>query len=146
MQDAGTPVHLMIALDMVGYFSDEPGSQRFPLAGLGLLYPDAGNFITVVGDLGAGRWIRSVKRGMRSAGTIPVYSFRGPSSVPGVDWSDHQPFRRRGLPGVLVTDTSFLRSPHYHRSTDTIETLDFRRMAAVVGALHGALVGADEEP
>jgi Zn-dependent M28 family amino/carboxypeptidase len=139
----GARVELMVALDALGYFSDEPGSQRFPIPGLGLLYPDRGNFLAVVGDLAAGRWIRTVARGMRAAGTIPVVSFRAPAIVPGVHFSDHLPFRRRGLPGVLVTDTAFLRNPHYHLPTDTIETLDFPRLGAAVQALHGVLAEAD---
>lgn len=42
-----------------------------------------------------------------------------------------------------VTDTAFLRNPNYHRRTDTIETLDFARMAGVVKGLHGVLREAD---
>ena len=51
LREKGLRVELMVALDLVGCYSDEPGSQRFPLPGLGLLYPDRGNFIAVVGDL-----------------------------------------------------------------------------------------------
>ena len=40
----------MICLEMLGYFSDEPRSQTFPLPGMGLLYPSRGNFIAVVGN------------------------------------------------------------------------------------------------
>ena len=137
--DSGTEVDLMIALDLVGYFSDEPGSQLFPVPLLRLFYPSRGNFIGVVGDMGAGRWIRRVKRGMRSQDELPVLSFRAPTFVPGVDWSDHYWFRELGLPGVLVTDTAMMRTPHYHRATDTPDTLDYERMAGVVQALHGVL-------
>ncbi len=139
LSDDGTRVELMIALDLVGFFSDEPGSQSFPYGFLQLYYPGRGNFIAVVGDLGAGRWIRRVKRGMLAAKALPVYSFRGPSLIPGIDWSDHFSFRQLGLPGVLVTDTAFLRNAHYHQPTDTPGTLDYSRMAAVVQALHGVL-------
>jgi hypothetical protein len=134
-----TPVHLMVALDLVGYYSDEPGSQGFLLPGMGLLYPDRGDFVGIVGDLGSGGSIRRVKRGMRSAGTIPVYSARAPSGLPGIHWSDHHSFRKLGLPGVMVTDTAFLRNPAYHGPGDTAETLDYERMAALVAALHGVL-------
>ena len=140
-----TPIDLMVALDLVGYFSDEPGSQHTPMTGLGLLYPSKGNFIAVVGDMGAGRWIHQVKRGMLRSRALPVISFRAPSALPGVLWSDHLWFRRLGLPGVLVSDTAFLRTPHYHRATDTMETLDFRRMALVVQALHGVLYEEDAQ-
>ena len=132
-------VELMIALDCVGYFSDEPGSQLVPLTLLRRYYPSEGNFIGVVGDTGAGQWIKKVKRGMRSADALPVLSFRGPSAIPGIDWSDHYWFRRLGLPGVLVTDTAMMRNTNYHRSTDLPDTLDFGKMAGVVQGLHGVL-------
>jgi hypothetical protein len=132
-------IDLMIAMDLVGYFSDEPGSQLFPIRLLRLYYPGEGDFIGVVGDTGAGRWIKRVKRGMRSARAIPVLSFRAPTAVPGVDWSDHFWFRRLGLPGVLVTDTALMRNPNYHRPSDLPETLDYTKMAAVVQSLHGVL-------
>lgn len=137
--EIGTPVDLMLALDLVGYFSDEPGSQRLPASWMRLFYPTTGNFIGVVGDLGAGEWIGRVKRGLRAGATIPVFSFRAPRAIPGVDWSDHLWFRELGLPGVLVTDTAMMRNPHYHRRTDLPETLDYRRMAEVVHGLHGVL-------
>lgn len=139
LADDGTKVDLMIALDGVGYFSDAPGSQSVPSPLLRLFYPSRGDFIGVVGDMGSGREIRRVKSGMRSANAVPVLSFRGPTFVPGVDWSDHYWFRKLGLPGVLVTDTAMMRTPHYHRRSDTPDTLDYRRMAAVAQALHGVL-------
>ena len=76
---------------------------------------------------------------MLSTRAIPVESFRSPAAIGGVDWSDHIWFRRLGMPAVMVTDTAFLRMRHYHRTTDTPEKLDYRRMAAVTQALHGVL-------
>lgn len=135
----GVAVDLMISIEMVGYFSDEPGSQRFPLPGLGWLYPNRGNFIAVVGDIRSGRYIHHVKSRMGQTGALPIRSFRGPASIPGIDWSDHWGFRRLDMPAVMVTDTAFLRNPNYHLAADTPETLDYNRMAAVVRALHGVL-------
>ncbi|CAI8331359.1 MAG: Uncharacterised protein [Synechococcus sp. MIT S9220] len=39
----------------------------------------------------------------------------------------------------MVTDTSFLRNPHYHRMSDTIDTLDLPFLAAVIDGLELAL-------
>lgn len=135
----GREVSLMIALDLVGYFSDAPSSQQFPTPLLRALYPGRGNFIAVVGDLGAGRWIGEVKRGMMSTRALPVYSFRAPANLVPVTWSDHLSFRRLGLPGVQVTDTAFMRYRHYHTAEDTPDKLDYERMARVVEALQGVL-------
>ena len=35
---------------MIGYYSDAPGSQRYPLAPLGWFYPDQANFIGLIGE------------------------------------------------------------------------------------------------
>ncbi len=136
-------VDIMVALDLVGYYDPTPGAQRFPLPGLGLLYPRTGDFVAVVGDTGAGRWIRQLKLGLMAACNLPVHSFRAPRSIDGVDWSDHRSFRDLGLPGVLVTDTAFLRNPHYHAASDTPDTLDYDRMAELVRCFHGLLWDRD---
>ena len=39
----------MICYEMIGYFSDEPGSQKFPSEEVARMYPDTGNYIVVVG-------------------------------------------------------------------------------------------------
>jgi len=139
--ERGVTVELMVALDSVGFYSDEPGSQQFPLPGLGWLYPRSGSFAAVVGDLFSGDEILRVKSGMLQTRSIVVHSFRAPTAIPGVDWSDHFSFRRLGLPGVLVTDTAFMRNPHYHTAADTAEKLDYERMALLVQALHGVFSG-----
>jgi len=133
-------IDLMIALDLVGYYSDEPDSQSYSSPLLGLYYPSTGNFLAVIGDMGAGTWIKRVKRGLRSTAQLPVFSFRGPRLIPGVTWSDHYWFREFDLPGVLVTDTAMLRNPNYHSKTDLPDTLDYARMAEVVQGLHGVLL------
>ncbi len=137
--DAELDVELMVALDCIGYYSDEPGSQRYPLQAFRLFYPSRGDFLAVIGDLDSGSSIERAKRGLRTAGSIPVLSFRGPSGMPGILWSDHYWFRQFDYPAVLVSDTAFHRSPHYHRRSDTPETLNYERMADAVQALHGLL-------
>ena len=44
--------------------------------------------------------------------------------------SDHARFWDIGLPAVMLTDTFEYRNPHYHKPTDTPETLDYSFMAA----------------
>jgi len=136
-------VELMIALDMVGYFDSSPDSQSFPIKGMGWLYPDRGNFIAVVGDLGVARSVKRVKQGIRATEAIPVYSFRAPPSLAPVHLSDHWSFRQFDLPAVQLTDTSFMRNPNYHSASDTPETLDYGMMERVVQGLHGVLWDAD---
>jgi hypothetical protein len=39
----------------------------------------------------------------------------------------------------MLTDTSFLRNPHYHMASDTPDTLDYERMAQVTLGVAGAV-------
>jgi hypothetical protein len=48
--------------------------------------------------------------------------------------SDHKPFWEAGVPAIQVTDTADFRNPHYHRPSDTPETLDYERIADIVAA------------
>lgn len=139
VRDERWSIDLMIALDMLGYYSSEPGSQRYPARWMRLYYPSRGDFLAVVGDLGSGPSIARVKRGLASTSELAIWSFRAPRAIPGVDWSDHYWFRELGYPAVLVTDTGMLRNRNYHRSGDLPDTLDYPRMAEVVQGLHGVL-------
>ena len=136
----GVRVRLMISLEMIGYFTDAPGSQHFPLAVLKAFYPSRGNFITVIGKLGQASAVRRVKRAMRSASPLPVHSINAPRWVPGVDFSDHASYWDAGYAAVMITDTAFYRNPHYHTARDTADTLDYARMAMVVQGVHAAVL------
>jgi Zn-dependent M28 family amino/carboxypeptidase len=139
------PVQAVIVLEMIGCFSDERGSQHFPLAALRLFYPSRGNFIAIVGSSEAPQraLIRAVKRGMRGSTDLAVYSISAPRVVPGVDFSDHRNYWDIGLPAVMITDTAFYRNPMCHRTGDTPERLDYGRMAKVVEALYETVVAGD---
>jgi Zn-dependent M28 family amino/carboxypeptidase len=139
LQREGVDVLLMLSLDLVGYYSDEPGSQHFPYSALRLLYPGRANFVAVIGDARSGPAIGRTKRGMLAAGTIPVHSFRAPAGSGLVHLSDHGSFRRLNMPAVQVSDTAFMRYSAYHRADDVPEKLDYTRMAEVVRSLHGVL-------
>ena len=129
----------VIVLEMIGYFSDEPGSQSYPLPILKAWYPGRGNFITVISRWDQGRWIREIKSGMKGATDLPVYSFRGPAALPGVDFSDHRNYWPHGIPAAMVTDTAFYRNTAYHSADDTADRLDYDRMAMVVVAVYEAI-------
>lgn len=128
-------VDLMISLEMIGYFSDEKDSQSFPNPALGLLYPNQGNFIAVVGKLGDRTLVRKVKRAMTGGSTVPVYSINAPPTIEGIDFSDHRSYWREGFPAVMITDTSFFRNNNYHTVQDTPEKLNYQKMAEVVNGV-----------
>ncbi len=139
LKKAGARIRAMISLEMIGYFSDEPGSQSYPMPLLRLYYPGRGNFITVVGSPGGIGLTRRVKKAM-SGGPLPVYSITAPAFVPGIDYSDHASYWEAGYPAVMINDTAFYRNKNYHKAGDTADRLDYKRMAQVVdGALASVL-------
>ncbi|HUQ75614.1 MAG TPA: M28 family peptidase [Burkholderiales bacterium] len=126
----GDAVKAMISLEMLGYYRDEPGSQQYPPP-LSWFYPDRGDFIAFVGDLGARSLVRQAIGAFRAHTQFPSEGVAAPASIPGVTWSDHWSFRQHNFPAIMVTDTAFYRYPHYHLPSDTPEKLDYLRMARV---------------
>jgi Zn-dependent M28 family amino/carboxypeptidase len=139
LQQQRAEVRAMFSLEMIGYFSDEPASQEFPLDALRPFYPSRGNFIAVVGKPGQTSLVRKIKRAMRNASPLPVHSINAPRWVPGVDFSDHVSYWDAGYPAVMITDTAWYRNPNYHTARDTAETLDYARMAMVVQGVDAAV-------
>ena len=140
LKDQNIPVRLMISLEMIGYFSDSPDSQRFPVSAMNLFYPSRGNFIAVVGNLSGFLIVRRVKAAMLGAGDLPVYSINAPVSIPGIDFSDHRNYWAFGFDAVMITDSAFYRNPNYHTAQDTSEKLDYNRMAKVVEGVYNVVV------
>ncbi|MEW5848904.1 MAG: M28 family peptidase [Myxococcota bacterium] len=140
LREAGVRVRAMLSLEMLGYFSDEKGSQRFPLSIMKLVYPSRGNFMAVVGRFVDGSLTRRVKRAMAGATDLPIRSINGPRLIAGVDFSDHRSYWDQGFPAVMITDTAFYRNPNYHTARDTLDTLDFPRMAKTVQAVYVAIL------
>lgn len=144
LKQEGVEVALMIALEMIGYFDDTPGSQHYPLPLLKWLYPDRGNYIAVVGNLAQMGEVRRVKRALRAVADLPVYSINAPTLIPGIDFSDHLNFWAHGYPAVMITDTADNRNRAYHTREDTPERLDYKRMAEVVNGVYGLLMSVTE--
>jgi hypothetical protein len=136
----------MIALESLGYYSDEPKSQRYPWP-IGLIYPDQGNFVGFVGNLGSRSLVREAVGVFRSSAKFPSEGAALPGWVPGVGWSDHWAFWQFDFPAIMVTDTAVYRDPNYHRQTDVASNLSYERMARVsLGLLDviRSLAGTDE--
>jgi Zn-dependent M28 family amino/carboxypeptidase len=126
----------MICLEMIGYFAPR---QPWPSLLHRLFYPDDGEFIGIVGRLDDRRLARRLKRAFRGATEVPAYSLSGPRWMPDLDASDHRSYWAEGYTAVMVTDTGFIRNPHYHSPGDTAETLDYERMAGVVDGVMNAV-------
>ncbi len=135
----------MLSLETIGYYDDTPGSQNYPPP-FGALYPSEGNFIGFVGNAKSRALVRRAVDTFRRHERFPVESAALPAALPGVGFSDQWSFWQEGYPALMVTDTAMFRYPHYHEASDTIEQIDFERMARVVRGLEhvvAELVGAE---
>jgi hypothetical protein len=133
-------ISAMISLETIGYFSDEPGSQHYPMPMLNVFYPGAGNFIAIVGNVASRSLVRQVTGSFRKDAQFPSEGAALPSRVPGISWSDHWSFWEHGYPALMVTDTAPFRYPHYHSADDTPDKLDYDSMARVVHGLENVIV------
>lgn len=140
LHDNNTKVGMMICFDMIGYFSDEPGSQQFPVPLLKYMYSDVGNYIALVGDLKQIGQVRKIKTAMQSTMDTAVRSINAPVAIPGIDFSDHMNYWHFGYPGVMLTDTAFNRNREYHTPNDTWDRLNYVRMADVINGVVKAVI------
>jgi Zn-dependent M28 family amino/carboxypeptidase len=130
-------LRLMISLEMLGYCDRSPQSQHYP-AFLQYLYPDRGDFIALVGNVQTTLDLLRLQRQIRSVGKVGcewLPAGKRGMIVPVTRSSDHASFWDKGYPAMMITDTAFLRNPHYHKSSDRLETLDLDFMTGVCTGL-----------
>jgi Zn-dependent M28 family amino/carboxypeptidase len=130
----GDDIRAMISLETIGYYSDEPGSQRYPI-GFHPGYPDRGDYLGFVSDLRSIFLLRRVVNAFRMHTSLPAQGGAAPTGIPGIGWSDHWSFWQFGYRALMVTDTAPYRYPYYHTAQDTPEKLDYDRMARAVTGL-----------
>jgi Zn-dependent M28 family amino/carboxypeptidase len=131
-------------LEMVGYASSEPGSQRVP-TGLPIKISDKGDFLGLLANARSGKVMDFV---LRRAGTyvpeLPVTGLNVKLGLekyfPVLSRSDHAPFWEQKIPSVMWTDTSEFRNHNYHRHTDTPDTLNYRFLRQVTQLLMACVI------
>lgn len=130
----GEHITAMLSIETIGYYSEDPGSQRYPFP-FSFFYPNTANFIGFVGNVSSRGLVRQTIGTFREHTKFPSEGLAAPQWVPGVGWSDHWSFWKEGYPAIMVTDTALFRYDHYHTPRDTPEKLDYARMARVVTGL-----------
>lgn len=144
LHDSNTEVAGMICYEMIGYFSGERGSQRFPIPQLSGMYPSKGNFIIVVGIDKHEEFNKKIHRLMSSKSKIDVQQISFPEAESYAGMSDHRNYWKFGYKVVMINDTAEFRNNNYHKESDTIDTLDFEKMAAAVNSTFNAIKGFDQ--
>lgn len=134
-------LRLMMSLEMLGYCDRNPGTQEYPAPILKRFYPDTGDFIALIGNLKTLPDIFRLRNSFRKSGTksefLPVPN--NGKMISATRRSDHAPFWDAGYKAMMVTDTSFLRNPHYHKLSDRVDTLDLDFLRGVCRGLEAGI-------
>lgn len=129
----------MLALETMGYYSDAPGSQQYPVPQMAGLYPDIGDFIGFVSNEESRTLLERAAGAFAGGTSLPLQAAAMPADLPGAGWSDHWSFWQAGYPALMVTDTAPWRYPWYHTADDTPDKIDFHKLSEVVNGLEHVL-------
>jgi hypothetical protein len=136
-----------LILEMVGYRDPRPGAQIVPPF-VGIRVPRSGDFLAAVGDTRSRRLLAAFVGATRAkVPELPIVPYRARLRgwlLPLTRLSDNASFWDARYPALMLTDTAFLRNPHYHRESDTSATLDFEFLAQVTLATAAGVIGAAE--
>jgi Zn-dependent M28 family amino/carboxypeptidase len=128
----------LVNLETVGCYYAGEGSQHYPehpwIDKARRFLPKQGNFVVFTGDFRSARLTFALYRRFKKHTRFPALWFPSPRSVMGPDMSDHWSFWQVGYPGVMVTDTAFMRYPHYHTQNDLPSKMNFDAMTRVTAA------------
>ena len=137
-KDRGDRITAMLALETMGYYSDEKGSQQYPPE-IASHYPDVGDFIGFVANSASERLLRQSRQAFERRTRFPLQVVAAPDDVAGVGWSDHWAFWQAGYAAMMVTDTAPFRYPWYHTAEDTPDKIDYEKLADVVDGLEAVI-------
>jgi len=147
-----------IVLECVGYAKSEEGSQRKPPTGRGaswrawggrvqqmpVVVPTVGDFLAIVGNTASAALVAAVegaaKERVPDLKTVALTVPGNGELLPDTRRSDHAAFWHYGYLAVMLTDTANFRNPHYHRSTDTLDTLNLEFMEKVAQAVTASVI------
>jgi len=130
-KNRGDNIKAMISLEMIGYYSDEPGSQQYPFP-FSYFFPKTGNFVGFVGNIRSRNLVEKCISSFRSSTDFPSEGISAPGWITGMGWSDQWSFWQEGFQAIMITDTAFFRNRNYHMKSDTPDTLSYDRMSRVV--------------
>jgi aminopeptidase YwaD len=124
-----------IILECVGFARKETGTQHAP-PDVPLSVPSQGDFLAIVGNEASRSLVAQLEQeAQRHAAQLKTLSLVVPGrgeAMPHTRRSDHASFWDKGYPAVVLTDTANFRNPHYHRDTDTLDTLNLTFLSDVV--------------
>ena len=132
-----------IILEMVGYATERPDTQRTPIRIPWLFSPPTtGNFVAVVGNMYSGGLGNRFENALVTY--VPALPYFSANYVGGFFRdalrSDHKPYWDSSYRAIMLTDTANFRNPHYHQPSDTMETLNFSFLQWIAQATAATLL------
>lgn len=124
----------MLYLASLGYYSDQPGSQQYPLS-MKFFYPRTGNFIGFIGNATSKNLVQAALGSFRENARFPSEGLVFPDSTEELAISGSWPLRQQGYRALVVTDTAPFRYLHHHGGQDLPLQLNYEYMARVVAGL-----------
>lgn len=137
--ERGEDIRVMMSMDAIGVYKQEPGTQNYPFP-FSLLYPDTGNFLGFIADLGTRSLLVETTRGFKKGSAFPIEAGSVPRWVTGASWSDHASFWDYGYRGIQITDTGAFRSAAHTTVEDTMEKMDFAALARISVGMYAAML------
>ncbi len=118
-------IELMVCLEMLG-FAGRRYEQNVPFRDMAKNFPRKGDFLAVVSLPSSAPYAYAWKQVYNRYARKNIVDIVGPSSIPGINHSDHYSFNRHGYPAIMLTDTAFYRNKNYHTGEDTFDTINFK--------------------
>lgn len=133
-------------LESVGYYSEEPNSQRYPSI-LPSGFPTAYSELSkrqFKGDFLALLYLENdqeLASKFENLAQIPILSLalkkellvnKAAQELADFGRSDHLAFWEQGRSCLMLTDSANFRNPNYHKASDESDSLDFSHMATLV--------------
>lgn len=133
--EAGINVMGMISLEMIGYYENTeiPAEQHR-------------NFLFVSGIKKYDDFNKKISHLLRSV--TPVIDSRRISYADDFKNngpSDHRNYWPYGFPAVMVIGSGMAKNPHYHKISDTIETLNFETLTQAVNSIAYTIFNFDKK-
>lgn len=137
---ASRPVFAAVTLGSLGHYSLSPGSQRYPEE---LLYGSEkrtrfGNFLALVSNAGSNDLLERARAALGGV-SLPVEALILPDSAPLAADGAQARFWEAGVPAIQLSDTGAFRDPPLAGASDTVDKVDFDRLARVTAGLEPLL-------
>ncbi|MBP6871223.1 MAG: M20/M25/M40 family metallo-hydrolase [Bacteroidales bacterium] len=119
-------VKTAIVMDLIGYRSFEPGSQKNVM---GIRLPDVGDYLMVIGNKDSEIITRQITDMANCYSLSKALGVLAPGDgayflSQALMRSDHGLLWYKGIPAVFLTDGANFRNPNYHLASDLPETID----------------------